>query len=141
MNARKLGLIALIVLILVAMAFPTLAADKTKTVTVTLTETQINNSYRVTNPRARSITNVNVDLQPGQVVITGSPEQFSMGNRSFTPTADGSFILYGPNIYDREAHVLPADNLKNWPCTVPTPLWVPPLKYGVCPPSRPQFQR
>jgi hypothetical protein len=72
MNARKLGLIALLVLILGAMAFPTLAADKTKTVTVTLTETQINNSYRVTNPRARSITNVHVDLQPGQVVITAT---------------------------------------------------------------------
>ena len=72
MNARKLSLIALFVLILGVMAFPTLAADKTKTVTVTLTEAQINSSYRVTNPRARSITNVNVDLQPGQVVITAT---------------------------------------------------------------------
>ena len=72
MNARKLSLVALFVLILGAMAFPTLAADKTKTVTVTLTEAQINSSYRVTNPARRSITNVNVDLQPGQVVITAT---------------------------------------------------------------------
>jgi hypothetical protein len=72
MNARKLGLIALLVVILGAMAFPTLAADKTKTVTVTLTETDINNSYRVTNPARRSITNVHVDLQPGQVYITAT---------------------------------------------------------------------
>lgn len=70
MNARKLSLIALLVLILGAMAFPTLAADKT--VTVTLTESEINSSYRVTNPRHRSISAVNVDLQPGQVVITAT---------------------------------------------------------------------
>ncbi len=72
MNARKFSLIALLVLILGAMAFPTLAADKTKTVTVTLTETDINSSYRVTNPPRRSITNVNVDLQSGQVVISAT---------------------------------------------------------------------
>lgn len=72
MNARKLGLMVLFVLILGAMALPTLAADKTKTVTVTLSESDINSSYRVTNPARRSITNVNVDLQPGQVVITAT---------------------------------------------------------------------
>lgn len=72
MNARKLSLIALLVLILGAMAFPTLAADKTKTVTVTLTESEINSSYRVTNPRHRSISSVNVDLQTDQVVITAT---------------------------------------------------------------------
>ena len=72
MNARKLSLIALLVLIVGAMAFPTLAADKTKTVTVTLSETDINSSYRVTNPARRSVTNVNVDLQPGQVVISAT---------------------------------------------------------------------
>ena len=70
MNGRKLSLVALFVLILGAMAFPTLAAEKT--VTVTLTETDINNSYRVTNPARRSITNEHVDLQPGQVVITAT---------------------------------------------------------------------
>ena len=72
MNARKFSLIALFVLILGAMAFPTLAADKTKIVTVTLSESDINSSYRVTNPARRSITNVNVDLQPGQVVISAT---------------------------------------------------------------------
>ena len=72
MNVRKLSLIALLVLIVGAMAFPTLAADKTKIVTVTLTETDVNSSYRVTNPARRSITNVYVDLQPGQVVITAT---------------------------------------------------------------------
>lgn len=69
MNARKFSLIALLVLIVGAMAFPTLAADKTKTVTVSLSESDINSSFRVTNPRLRTITDVKVDLQPGQVVI------------------------------------------------------------------------
>ncbi len=70
MNARKLTLIALLVVILGAMAFPTLAAEKT--VTTTLTESQINSSYRVTNPRNRTISDVNVDLQSGQTVITAT---------------------------------------------------------------------
>lgn len=70
MNARKFSLIALLVVILGAMAFPTLAAEKT--VTVTLTESNINSSYRVTNPRHRSVSDVHVDLQPGQVVVTAT---------------------------------------------------------------------
>lgn len=70
MNVRKISLIALFALIISAMAFPTLAAEKT--VTVTLTEDEINSSYRVTNPRHRSITDVNVDLQEGQVVISAT---------------------------------------------------------------------
>ena len=72
MNARKFSLIALLVLIVGAMAFPTLAADKTKTVTVSLSESDINSSFRVTNPRLRTITDVKVDLQPGQVGIGGT---------------------------------------------------------------------
>jgi len=72
MNARKFSLIALLVLIVGAMAFPTLAADKTKTVTVSLSESDINSSFRVTNPRLRTITDVKVDLQPGQVVISAT---------------------------------------------------------------------
>jgi len=70
MTVRKVSLIALFSLILAAMAFPTFA--KEKVVTVTLTESDINSSYRVTNPARRSITNVNVDLQPNQVTITAT---------------------------------------------------------------------
>lgn len=40
--------------------------------TVTLTEAQINSSFRVTNPINRRITNVNVDLQPGQAVVSAT---------------------------------------------------------------------
>ncbi len=70
MNTRKLSLIAFLMVVLAAMAFPTLAAEKT--VTVTLSESDINSSYRVTNPRNRTISGVNVDLQPGQAVITAT---------------------------------------------------------------------
>lgn len=70
MNTRKLSLIALLVLILGAMAFPTLAAEKT--VTVTVSESDINSSYRVTNPLNRKLTDVHVDLQAGQAVISAT---------------------------------------------------------------------
>lgn len=40
--------------------------------TVTLTEQQINQSYRVTNPLRRSLSNVSVDTQVGQVVVSAT---------------------------------------------------------------------
>ncbi len=39
---------------------------------VTVTEAQINNSFAVTNPVNRNLSNIYVDLQPGQVVITAT---------------------------------------------------------------------
>lgn len=70
MNVRKIGLISLLVVVFSAMAFPTLAAEKT--VTVTLSEADINDSYRVTNPARRTISDVVVDLQEGQAVVTAT---------------------------------------------------------------------
>ncbi len=70
MNTRKLALISLMIIMIAAVAFPTLAAEKT--VTVTLTETDVNSAYRVSNPARRTITDVYVDLQPEQVVITAT---------------------------------------------------------------------
>lgn len=70
MNTRKLSLIALLLVVFAAMAVPTLAAEKT--VTVTLSETDINSSFRVTNPARRTISDVYVDLQTGQAVITAT---------------------------------------------------------------------
>ena len=40
--------------------------------TVTLTETQINSSFRVTNPVYRRVTNLHVDLHPGQAVVSAT---------------------------------------------------------------------
>lgn len=66
MNARKLFLLFALVAALALAAVPALAAE---TRVKTLTEDDINSSYRVTNPARRSISDVSVDLQPGQVVI------------------------------------------------------------------------
>ena len=41
-------------------------------VTATITETQINSSFRVTNPANRNLTNVNVNLQPGQITLSAT---------------------------------------------------------------------
>ncbi len=62
-------LIALLVTIfaLLLVVAPTLADDSA--VTRTITEQQINESYRVTNPARRAVSDRLVDLQPGQVVV------------------------------------------------------------------------
>lgn len=70
MNMRKLSLVAVLMVVLAAMVFPTLAAEKT--VTVSISESDINSSYRVTNPRNRKISDVVVDLQAGQAVISAT---------------------------------------------------------------------
>ncbi len=41
-------------------------------VTLTLTEAQLNSAYRVVSPRYRSVSNVAVDLQPGQVSLAAT---------------------------------------------------------------------
>ena len=43
--------------------------------------------------------------------IVNGPQAFSMANRTFTPTADGSFILYGNAIFDRQAHDVPSGKI------------------------------
>lgn len=70
MNKRKWGWLALMTVLLALMTVPALAAEKT--VTVVLSETDINSSYRVTNPVRRTLSEVYVDLQTGQVVITAT---------------------------------------------------------------------
>jgi hypothetical protein len=49
-----------------------------------VTESDINSSFRVTNPRNRKITNVVVDLQAGQAVITAT---FTAPNTSPIPVS------------------------------------------------------
>ena len=67
---RKPILIVVLVVMLVMLAVPVLAQENTRT--VTRTEAQVNSSYRVTNPARRSISNVYVDLQPEQVVVSAT---------------------------------------------------------------------
>lgn len=68
---RKLILMVIVVALLAVFAAPTFAQSTVST-TVTVTEQQINESYRVTNNPRRSVSNIVVDLQPGQVVISAT---------------------------------------------------------------------
>jgi hypothetical protein len=62
----KLAAACLAALALLALPAHTHAAGATRTVT----EDQINESYWVTNPPARGVSDRSVDLQPGQVVVS-----------------------------------------------------------------------
>ncbi len=64
-------LFTLIALFALAIPFTT-AQTPVATNTLVLTEQQVNDSYWVSNPRNRNITNVVVDLQPGQAVISST---------------------------------------------------------------------
>ena len=64
-------LMILAAIVVLALPFATVSAQ-TATRSHTWTEDQINNSYRVTNPWRRSVTDVSVDLQPGQAVISST---------------------------------------------------------------------
>lgn len=79
MAIRRFFLAVTAILMLAMAAMPTFAQN---TRTVTVTETQINQTYRVTNPARRQITEKRVDLQAGQVVITAN-----VTGRNFGPFA------------------------------------------------------
>ncbi len=72
MNTIRKGLIALVVLSALAVSAAPAFAQTGSTRTITLTEADINASFRVTNPPRRTVTNVHVDCQPGQVVISAT---------------------------------------------------------------------
>lgn len=65
--------ILFVVLLFAGLALPlaTVGAQGSSRTRV-ITEAQINESYRVTNPARRAVSNVVVDLQPGQVVISST---------------------------------------------------------------------
>ncbi len=65
---RKLTLALVMILVLAALAVPALAADRV----ISISESSINESFRVTNPVRRTISNVVVDLQSGQAVVTAT---------------------------------------------------------------------
>ncbi|MFN8375532.1 MAG: hypothetical protein U0694_21985 [Anaerolineae bacterium] len=65
---RKLLLLVSLVAVFAVFALPAFAQNRT----VTVTEDQINSSYRVTNSARRSVSNLHVDLQSGQAVITAT---------------------------------------------------------------------
>lgn len=68
--STKAVVLFVLVVVLAAAVVPALAQNTTTTVTVT--ETQFNETYRVTNPPRRSVSNVVVDLQPDQAVVSAT---------------------------------------------------------------------
>jgi hypothetical protein len=90
--------ILFVVLMLSGLIMPlAVAGAQGSTRTRVITEADINSSYRVTNPARRAITDVVVDLQPGQVVISST---HVYANRSydvvsvFTPTITGGRVVW-----------------------------------------------
>lgn len=69
---RRILTVMIVVVALAALAIPALAQGTTPTRTITITEAQINASYWVTNPIRRSVSNVHVDLQAGQAVVSAT---------------------------------------------------------------------
>jgi hypothetical protein len=68
-HLRKVMLVAVLTMLTLS-AFSVSAAPAARAVTIT--EQQINSSFRVTNPVSRRVTDVRVDLQPGQAVISAT---------------------------------------------------------------------
>ena len=88
---QKVAVLLCVLVVLGAMVLPTFAADTAKIVSIT--ETQINDSYWVTNPVWRAVTDRSVDLQAGQVVVSET-----ITPRRGDPVAVA--ITYAPSISD-----------------------------------------
>jgi hypothetical protein len=86
---RKLTIAVVLIAALAVMVTPAFAQTSTRT--IVKTEDEINQSYRVTNPAWRAITDRYVDLQNGQVVV-----EESLTRRGKSPTAVE--ITYVPSI-------------------------------------------
>jgi hypothetical protein len=56
---------------LLALSAITVSAEPASA-TITISESQVNSTFRVTNPINRRVTNVAVDLQPGQAVVSAT---------------------------------------------------------------------
>jgi hypothetical protein len=65
---RKLFAIALMICVFAGLALPAFA----QTASITITEEDINSAYVVTNRPRRSVSDVFVDLQSGQVVVSAT---------------------------------------------------------------------
>jgi hypothetical protein len=92
---RKLITTIVLIAVLGMAVVPAIAQEASRT--FTKTEAQINASYRVTNPRWRSITDVYVDLQPGQVVIRATYTTRGVGPLAVEATLVPS--IYNGRVY------------------------------------------
>jgi hypothetical protein len=86
----------MVVVVLVLVALPLAVSAQSASRTFTITESQINQSFRVTNPARVRVSNMAVDLQPGQVSISytytvRAPRGSGTTNRSVN-------TVYVPNV-------------------------------------------
>lgn len=72
MNHIRKSSLFILIAILSLFALSAVVSAEPAQATVTLTEAQINSSFRVTNPAFRRVTNIRVDLQPGQAVVSAT---------------------------------------------------------------------
>ncbi|MBZ0280471.1 MAG: hypothetical protein K8L97_06995 [Anaerolineae bacterium] len=70
MNITRKAIIAFVLVCVLAVSVAPAFAQEVHTKTIT--EAEVNEAYIVTNPPRRTITDVYVDLQPGQVVVTAT---------------------------------------------------------------------
>lgn len=82
---RTLALVFVLALIAGVFALPAAAQDDSELVTYTLTEQEINDSFRVNNPRRWRVSDLSVDLKPGEAMIMMTYE-FRGGSVSTTST-------------------------------------------------------
>jgi hypothetical protein len=88
---RKLITLVVLIAVLGMAAVPALAQTTSRT--FTKTEAQINESYRVTNPYWRTLSDVSVDLQPGQVVMNATYTTRTVGPLAISTTLVPSIHL------------------------------------------------
>lgn len=88
------------VLLLVALvaALVPLAAVSAQGNSYTLTEEQVNETYRVSNPARRSVSNMSVDLQDGQVSIAATLT--TRAGRGTATTAYNAVAVYTASVRD-----------------------------------------
>lgn len=97
--------------LLVPAAFVSAQED---TRTVEITEAQLNESFRVTNPWRRSLTDMSVDIQEGQAVISGTYTRraFSVGfSAIYQPSIEGGDIYWTLVSFDVDGTGVPQSTL------------------------------
>ncbi|MBK8022751.1 MAG: hypothetical protein IPK19_15290 [Chloroflexi bacterium] len=89
MKKSMFAVVLVFVLLVTAFPFMSVAAQEEKT--LSFTEDQVNNTFWVTNPRNRHLSDVFVDLQPGQVTISATYTKRL--NRTGTQTEEHSLSV------------------------------------------------
>jgi hypothetical protein len=114
MNTLRKLAVLLTIAALALLVIPTFAAES-KSKTFTITESTINNSYWVTNPAWRAVTDRYVDLQEGKVVvretITRRGKDPVTIDITYTPSLSNGRIFWTAAALTRDGQPVPQDLL------------------------------